>query len=90
METGHLPTPRRGLQSAVVDNIIFVTGGEDRDMIDYSAMVSPPLTTPLTDILSWDPSTQSWRQAGNLAVGRFFHAAVAIPSSIVESECVLK
>ena len=73
--TGHLPTPRRGLDATVVDNHIFVTGGED-----YGA-------DPLPEILRWDPFTESWHQAGNLAVGRYFHAAVAIPTSIIESEC---
>ena len=40
-----------------------------------------------TAILSWDPSTESWQEAGNLAVGRANHAAVAVPSLIIESEC---
>ena len=41
----------------------------------------------LTSILRWDPSTESWQEAGDLKVGRSFHAAVAVPSSIIESEC---
>ena len=75
-ETGELPTARAGLGAALVDNVIFVTGGRDGDNND------------LTAILSWDPSTESWQQVGNLAVKRYYHAAVAIPSSIIESECL--
>ena len=75
METSRLPSPRTRPTASLVDNIIFVTGGADQYMSD------------LTAILSWDPSTQSWREAGNLAVGRDDHAAVAVPSIILESEC---
>ena len=42
----------------------------------------------LIEILRWDPLTEAWEQAGNLAVERSWHAAVAIPSSIIESECL--
>ena len=75
VETGNLPTPRDFLRAATVDNIIFVTGGWD-----YAV-------SGLTSILSWDPSTESWQEAGNLKVGRYWHAAVAVSSSIIESEC---
>ena len=74
-ETSKLPTPRVGLRAAVVDNVLYVTGGFEDD------------GNILSEILSWDPSTESWQQAGNLNVARFNHAAVAIPSSIIESEC---
>ena len=75
METGHLPSPRDALRAAVVDYHIYVIGGVDVDDND------------LTEILRWDPFTESWQEAGNLAVARSYHAAVAIPSSITESEC---
>ena len=78
---GQLPTPRQGLQAAMVDNIVFVTGGlEWPGMDDHTA---------LTSILSWDPSTEStWESVGNLAVGRHLHAAVSIPSLLIMiSEC---
>ena len=77
VDSGNLPTPRGYLKAATVDNIIFVTGGQDFD------------GNILTAILSWDPSTESWQEAGNLKVGREYHAAVAVSSSIIESECSL-
>ena len=73
VETGQLPTPRAGLKAAVVDNYFYVTGGDDHNK--------------LTEILRFDPSTNSWQQVGNLAQERHDHSAVAIPSSIIESEC---
>ena len=76
METGQLPTPRRGLRAAVVDNILYVTGG---DVGDYN--------NPLHSILSWNPSTETWQPAGALSVKRFQHAAVAVLSVILKSEC---
>ena len=76
VESGQLPEPRFGLRAAMVDNVIYVTGGNP---FDYEY---------LTSILSWDPLTESWQPAGNLAVGRHNHATVAIPSSIIESQCL--
>ena len=75
-ETGQLPTARGFLRAATVDNIIYVTGGLSYDFFKT--------------VLSWDPVSESWQQAGNLALGRYLHAAVAIPSSIIESECSIK
>ena len=72
MEGGELPSPRRGLRAILVDDVLFATGGLDNE------------NNVLTSILSWDPVAESWQQAGNLAVGRFDHAAVAVPTSIVE------
>ena len=69
---GELPTGRSYLRAATFDNVIFVTGG---------------LPSGSTEILSWDPLTESWRPVGNMKNGRYGHAAVAIPSSIIESEC---
>ena len=73
-EVSPLLPARIGLRTAVVDNIIYALGGSDSLGI-------------LTSILSWDPLTESWQAAGDLKVGRHHHAAVAIPSSIIESEC---
>ena len=75
VNTEHLPTARQGLRATVIDNHIHVTGGFDSE------------ANHLTEILHWDPSTEYWRVAGNLAVARYAHTAVAIPSSIIESEC---
>ena len=69
---GELPTGRERLRAATFDNVIFVTGGHN--------------VNNLTAILSWDARTESWQAAGDLKVGRSFHAAVAITSSIIESE----
>ena len=72
VESGQLPTPRAGLRAATVDNVIFVTGGVDDN------------SNELTEILSRDPLQESWQPAGNLVRGRDFHAAVAVPTSLVE------
>ena len=69
MEGGELPNPRFGLRATLVGDILFVTGGLDDDY--------------LTSILSWDPVAESWQAAGDLAVGRDDHAALAIPESLI-------
>ena len=70
VEGGQLPGPRAGLRATLVGEILFVSGGYDGNY--------------LTSILSWDPVAESWQQAGDLAVGRYKHAAVAVPTSLVE------
>jgi len=74
-ESGQLPSPRRGLRAAMVDNVLYLIGGGDND--NY-----------LTSILSWDPTNEYWQEAGNLAVARCFHAAVAVSYSMIESGCL--
>jgi len=68
---GQLPSPRAFLRATIVENTIYLTGGGQN----------------LDEILSWDPTTESWNRAGTLAVGRQDHAAVAIPSSIIALNC---
>ena len=71
VEGGELPSPRSYLRATLVGDLLFVTGGLD----GYNY---------LTSILSWDPVGKTWQAAGDLAVARYFHAAVALPSSLIE------
>ena len=75
VEGGELPEPRFSLRATLVGDILFVTGGGD-DRNNY-----------LTSILSWDPRAERWLPAGNLAVGRYYHAAVAVPASAIAMFC---
>ena len=75
MEGGELPTPREGLRATLVGNVLFVTGGEEDNHSD------------LTSILAWDQVAESWQLAGDLAVRRHFHAAVAISTSTIAMYC---
>merc|ERR1712198_471004 len=72
VEGGELPSRSNELRAALVADVLFVTGVYDGDY--------------LTSILSWDPVAQSWQPAGDLAVARVFHAAVALPSSVVDCQ----
>ena len=72
METG---VPRIGARAAVVDNIIYVFGGET-DSYSY-----------LSSILYWNATSETWGSAGSLSVARSRFGAVAIPSSVVSNEC---
>ena len=73
VETGDLPSPRRGLRATTVDNIVYVTGGYDGDV--------------LSSILYWNSATESWGLAGYLSVARYHHGATAVPSALLSSEC---
>ena len=77
VETGDLPSGRRGLRAAVVENVLYVTGGI-YDGYD------------LTAILSWDPVQEKWTHAGDLKVARYYHAIVAIPSNAIECVACLE
>ena len=70
VEGGELPSVRHGLRAAMVGDVLHVTGGNDAN--------------DLTSILAWDPYTESWQDAGELNVGRYFIAAVAVPDSIIK------
>ena len=71
-EIGQLPIATYGLRAAVIDNIIFVTGGFNQ----------------LDSILAWDPINESWKEEGKLSVGRYKHAAVGIPLAKIQSGCL--
>lgn len=73
MEGGRLPEPKFGLQATLVADILYITSGT------YGSEDNPEHS-----IISWDPVTESWQAAGDLVVGRHWHAAVAIPASDVE------
>ena len=75
MEGGELPSPRTGLKATSVGHILFVTGGVDGTYDDFNYF---------TSILSWDPVAESWQEAGDLAVGRESHAAVAVSDSLID------
>ena len=72
VEGGELPRPMSSLRASLVDDVLFVTGGLD----DHDNFI------PL--ILSWDPVAESWQPGGSLAVARHWHAAVAVPASLVQ------
>ena len=78
VEGGQLPSPRAGLRATLIDNVLFVSGSCDGDNND-------PTTNYFTSILSWDPVAESWQPAGDLAVARCFHAAVAVPKSVIDT-----
>ena len=60
----------------MVDNVLYVTGGVNINDNHFP-----------TSILSWNHSTETWQPAGELAMARYAHVAVAVPSSILSSEC---
>ena len=69
VEGGELPSPRYGLRATVVGDILYMTGGYDGN--------------DLTSVLSWNPAGETWQEVGNLAVARFYHAAVVVPAEFV-------
>ena len=79
VESGKLPSPRAGLKAATIGNALYVTGG-----LDFQ---SDAAYTVFSSILYWDQVLESWQKAGDLVEPRADHAVVAIPSSIIESEC---
>ena len=71
VEGGELPTPRYGLQSIVVGDVLYASGGRDDD------------SNHLTSVLSWNPAGETWQEVGDLAVARNSNAAVVVPAGVV-------
>merc|ERR1711988_1549700 len=63
----NLPSPRRGLQAASLDNKVFFFGGEDSSRSD------------LDSILSYEPDTDTWQEAGTMTLPRKYHAVAVFP-----------
>ena len=78
VEGGELPSPMDGVRASVVNNILYVHGG------DTCGYYLTDGCGGSTTVLSWDPAGQTWQEVGNLAVGRDFHAAVAVPESFID------
>ena len=77
VEGGSLTSPREGLRAALADDILYMTGGING-------------TKELRSVLSWDPVGEFWQPVGNLAMARFYHAALAVPTSTVDLYCTKK
>jgi N-acetylneuraminic acid mutarotase len=61
---------RSGLRAAVIDNLIYVTGGQPIDNIN---------TNSCSGVVDrYDPDTNSWSEAGSLVLKRRNHASVAL------------
>ena len=75
VETGDLPSQRSGHSAAMIENVLYVSGGSNEG--GY-----------LTEILSWDPLQEKWTQKGDLKVARRWHASVPIPSNAIECAAV--
>ena len=59
----------------MVDNILYVTGGQSDGRY-------------LSTILSWNPSEELWTEVGNLKVARYDHAVIAVPDLPSTMNCL--
>ena len=84
VEAGQLPSPRMGSQATLVNGVLFLVGGYSH--YDYDEDEGPEVDL-LSAILSWDPVSMSWQEAGRLAVPRADHAAVAVSHEVVAAYC---
>ena len=85
VEAGQLPTPRMGSQATLVNGVLFLVGGYSHDHYDEDEETEE--VDLLSAILSWDPVSMSWQEAGRLAVPRADHAAVAVSHEVVAAYC---
>ena len=75
-EAGQLPSPRSGLRAAKLGQVVHVSGGRDDGSF-------------LDSILSWDPDTESWSQAGVLTAARDSHGVTEVFLAAVEEYCTV-
>ena len=72
---GQLPSPREGPRATLVNNVLYLTGG-------FTSL------NDITSVLAWDPVAEIWQPAGDLEVGRSYHAAVAVSAADVALYCL--
>ena len=65
-----MPTPRSGAASAVLDNRLYVLGGETR-------------TDVFSEVEAYDPATDTWQQLPSLPTPRHGFVAIANDGVIV-------
>ena len=74
-EAGELPGARQALRGVSLGDRLFMTGGKD------------PSDSDLTSVLVWQPDTESWLPAGNMAEGRRHHAVTAVSATFIRDHC---
>ena len=72
-----------------IRQVAFYTGGSRLEWREVETGLPLPSTSEVhSSILAWEPSSETWRRAGDLAVATWKHAAVAVSSSDIDkSEC---
>ena len=70
---GALPSARQGLTGSSIDGVLFVSGGHDGSYQNA--------------ILQWDPVSETWKSAGNIATARYRHGMATVPQSAVAHHC---
>ena len=73
-EAGALPSARGNLRCVSSGGTLYTTGGWDGD-------------SRLTDILAWQPESQTWRHVGDMATARNYHAVTSVPDSFTQLFC---
>jgi len=66
----NLPSPRFGLRAASLDNKVFLFGGSQAGNRSASY---------LNSILSYEPDTDTWQEAGTMTLPRRYHAVTVFP-----------
>ena len=65
--------------------MLFLVGGYN--YYDYDEDEGTEEVHLLSAILSWDPVSTTWQEAGRLAVPRADHAVVAVSHEVVAAYC---
>jgi len=77
LKNGNLPSKRYGGRIATVDNVIHLAGCHSH--LGFC-----------TEILAFDPVSESWIQRGEFALPRYHNGAVGVPASAIASDCLRK
>ena len=73
---GHLPSKRRGLKAAKLNQVVHVTGGFNGGGYKDS-------------IMSWSHESESWTVVGYLAAERDHHGVAEVSLAAMEDYCVV-
>ena len=91
--SGSLPSPRRGLRGASINNKVIVTG-EKLCSLSYNIIINSGgydasiHVDHLDDILQFEPESGEWLQIGTLKHKRSHHAVSVINFNSIKDFCV--
>ena len=71
VQVAALPSPRHVVYGATIGNVFYITGG----------------TPTKTSVVSYDPESDSWQEAGTLSLPRAHHGATAVPLDAMKTFC---
>ena len=77
VQVAALPSPRHVVYGVTIGNVFYITGGHLHSVT----------TVTTTSVVSYDPKSDSWQEAGTLSLPRAHHGTTAVPLDAMKTFC---